>query len=889
MLADLSGIGDPDGPNVGVLFGTAGVGKTELLASLAKEAGDRRAISLRGTPALQLVPFGILTRLIAAIESDGAVDLPAPQRTVLTLIAKQGPVDGALVRLAVATLLDLAGRDRPLLVLIDDLHDVDPGSRAVLIAVAGRVARGRLVLIFGVRGDSVPADIAPGSVAVALGPLTDAQAGELLDRQPNAPTGRRRFDVLRCAAGNPLAILELTRHRVELPDAVPGAGAVALNDVLAASYGADLSSLPERTRWAVLLAAAGEPRLQVLQAPPVDIAPEDWDAAEAVGVISVVGGLVRFRHPLVESAVYFAETENRRGRAHAVLAEALADEPGLVAWHRSACTTHPDEPIAQGLTDYAEQVVAVGDTVTAALVLQRAAELTPNERTRAQRLLRAAELAGSTGQVSWVAELVAPVASSPALADLHPHAAALLGWLEMMADRPGAAIDVLLPVAEANVSAAPDLVDVLLSTAALPVYAVGTAVAFDRMARALDRAAAAGADLTTPAMTWATVVARPSAEVAARVRAIVSATTISGMDGFLEAFNAGACCLLLDESRRCIEHLEPVRALLRRGVAFSPALTTFAALGWAYLDVARLTAAQANAAAATGASALSPAPVVTAVATVQTAIASLVLGRYDDAVAAACRTVESSEDPALGAQLEWALGRYAASRGDVATAWTHLRGLYDETGVPGHGPVGLLAIGDACSTAARLGRHEEAQRMLAATRATRDWYTRRQELILTRAEAVLRADGATVLGSIAEDPAAPEWPLEHGLSLLDLGMIRHKARQSSAARDALHAAASVFEQIGARQWGALARARLRAAGERLPPPPGVGLDALTEQQQRIVRLAAEGLSNQEIGERLFLSPRTVGSHLYRAFPKLGISSRAQLASVLDSAAQRDDS
>jgi DNA-binding CsgD family transcriptional regulator len=279
--------------------------------------------------------------------------------------------------------------------------------------------------------------------------------------------------------------------------------------------------------------------------------------------------------------------------------------------------------------------------------------------------------------------------------------------------------------------------------------------------------------------------------------------------------------------------------------------------------------------------------VIAAVATVQTAIASLMLGLDDESVAAARRTVESSADPAIGAQLQWALGRYAVSRGDLRSAWTHLRGLYDQVGAPVHAWVGLLAIGDACSVGARSGRHDEARRLLAATRAGRSWFTRRQELILGRAEAVLGDDSEAVLEMVAADPAGPEWPLEHGLALLDLGMIRHRARRAAAARQTLHAAASVFEHIGARRWEAVARERLRAAGERAAPPAGTGLDALTQQQRRIVRLAAQGLSNQEIGNRLFLSARTVGSHLYRSFPKLGISSRAQLSALIETTDSED--
>ncbi|MTD16901.1 AAA family ATPase [Nakamurella sp. YIM 132087] len=882
-------VGMTDGTYVGeslaVVGGPAGIGKSALLDALAAQVPGRRVLRFQGNRALGLVPFGLVAGLIGALLSD-ALPLAPLHRDVLVRIAsggRAGGVDQGKLRAAVASLMEMVGQEEPLLLLIDDLHEVDPGSTAVLLAGAGRVVPAHAVTVLAVRG-RVPEPV-PDAIEIELAALDEPDAGRVLDELPEPPTGRRRLELLRTAGGNPLALVELGRrpaNTVVLQD--PSGGRVALGELLGDVFGASAAGLPDRTRRALLLAAAGETRQQVLHAPEVGIRRDDWDPAEAAGIVTVSAGLVRFCHPLMGLAVYEKAPAADRREAHLVLAAAASTEPGLASWHRAAATTGKDPLLAEDLGKYAEEVLAAGDAMTAASVLERAVALTADARETAIRRLRAAELAGSVGQVAWVADLIADEVTTTPFPDIRIRVAALLGWLHMMDDRPSAALEVLMPVAEQVDLGDPILAILFLGTGALPAYSTGDRHDLERFARACG----AVRQLVTgipPGILWPLSMALPSDEILAEVLHTAPRPVVVDHDSFMGAANLGACCLVLDETSLSIAHLEPPRDLLARGVAFNPALSTFAAVGWAYLDAARLTAAEHNALLSLQLNEYLRVPMVTAVATVQLAIVAILRGGPDEDIVVGRAAAERSGTMAVRSQLRWAEGRAAAAAGDPRRAWTLLRGLYAADGVALHRHVGALAVADLCSAAVEVGEQETARMVLDRLTQSGRWVSRRSRLLLERAAAVLSddpADGARRLRVIVDDPAAAEWPLERGLSLLDLAGCLHRARSPREERKVLQEAASQLEDVGADAWRATLPGRMRAAGDRSPDVvPRGGLAQLTDQQQAIVRLAAGGLSNAEIAERLFLSTRTVGSHLYRSFPKLGVTHRSQLAAIVE--------
>ena len=125
-------------------------------------------------------------------------------------------------------------------------------------------------------------------------------------------------------------------------------------------------------------------------------------------------------------------------------------------------------------------------------------------------------------------------------------------------------------------------------------------------------------------------------------------------------------------------------------------------------------------------------------------------------------------------------------------------------------------------------------------------------------------------------------PFDRARVQLAYGRWLRRQHQRLEARESLREACSIFDQLGNKPFGQQARAELRAAGEATLAGRSSGLDHLTPQELQIARLVADGQSNKEIGERLFLSHRTISSHLYRVFPKLGITTRAQLAAAIRS-------
>ncbi|WP_320778702.1 helix-turn-helix transcriptional regulator, partial [Streptomyces sp. CRN 30] len=235
-----------------------------------------------------------------------------------------------------------------------------------------------------------------------------------------------------------------------------------------------------------------------------------------------------------------------------------------------------------------------------------------------------------------------------------------------------------------------------------------------------------------------------------------------------------------------------------------------------------------------------------------------------------------------------ALGTAAAAEGDHETAYAHFRAAFDEDGRPVHYHLSPPALPDLASAATHRGAPEEAARAVdEAERALGDAgpLAPRRSALVQLSRALLAAPDAAEahFGRALAAPALARRPWEQARTLLAYGEWLRRRRRIARARPVLAEAESLFRRLGARPWERRARAELRAAGAATEPPPPDALAGLTPQQQQIVRLAATGLTNREVAEKLYLSPRTVGSHLYRAFPKLGITARSQLRDVVTDA------
>src|SRR6185437_14315168 len=378
-----------------MLRGEAGVGKTALLEYAVAASGDIRVIRAAGVEAEMELAFASLHLLCVPL-LDRRQALPAPQRDALEVAF--GLRDGAapdqfMVGLAVLTMLSQAAEERPLLCVVDDTQWLDRASVQVLAFVARRLLAEPVGMVFAARE---PGDQFRGVEDLEVRGLPDGEARTLLRSVVGTGFDERiRERMLAEANGNPLALLELPRGlgpaglagRAGLAGSVPAR--------IEAGFRRRLEALPAVSRTLMLVAAAdpvGDPVLVWQAAGRLGIPASAAADATADGLLEM-GTLVRFRHPLVRSAVYSAASLPDRRAAHLALAEVTDQErdPDRRAWHLAAASPRPDEAVAAELERSAGRAQARGGMAAAAAFLGRAVELTPEPASRAGRALAAAQ------------------------------------------------------------------------------------------------------------------------------------------------------------------------------------------------------------------------------------------------------------------------------------------------------------------------------------------------------------------------------------------------------------------------------------------------------------------------------------------------------------------
>jgi hypothetical protein len=494
-LARLRALVDPVPRSSQVLLvtGEAGMGKTALLVDAADRArrAGMRVLSVTGRESESRLAFAGLHQLLRPVLA-GAADLPGRQAQALLgalgLAADPGAPDPMLTGAAVLTLLSDLSERSPVLVVADDAHWLDRSSLDALAFAASRLDTERVVLLVGARGQAPPSGFDRGFPELHLEPLSAADAGLLLDRQPRQPHGRARAQVLAQAGGNPMALIELTRVIADDPAASRRWAAEPLppGDRLTAVLTSRFAALPEPARAALLLAAVADgPDLSAganrSSAPDVQaLAP-----AEQLGLIKIDRTGLQFSHPLVRSAVYHSAPFAQRAAAHRQLAAALHHQPDRRAWHLAAAALQPDEHVASLLEATAAQAQRRGGAAAAALAMERAAELSPGPEDQARRLVAAASAAVSTGQADWVQDLATRALAVTADPELRLTARRNAGWAMAYSGRRSAALPALLSVAEEAARDQPALAWDALADAAIVVYHSGAAASGQAVGRVL--------------------------------------------------------------------------------------------------------------------------------------------------------------------------------------------------------------------------------------------------------------------------------------------------------------------------------------------------------------------------------------------------------------------
>jgi AAA ATPase domain len=413
-----------------LIHGEAGIGKTSILGAGASAARSRgcRVLTVTGVESEAHLAFAGLHQLLRPVL--GQVDeLPPPQRKAL--LTAFGVLDGEapaifLVGLATLNLLADIAAEKPLLLVADDVQWLDTPTAEVLAFVGRRLGSDRILLLAAMRDGFQSPLVAARLPELVIEPLSEAPSAELLDAHAPDLTGVARNRILDQAAGNPLALVELPRAlRSERLSSGPGLPAILpMTDRLEHAFAARASALPPATAAALLVAAVDDSPSapEVLgEAAHLTGAPAGIDILEPAvqaGLITIVEGTIRFRHPLVRSALEQAAPVSRRNEAHAALAQVLASDPDRRAWHRAASIMGTDEGAAAELEAAARRAQDRGATVIAMAAEERAAALTEDHALRVGRLLAAAEMGFELGQPTAVRRLLDEAAlSGPAQLD----------------------------------------------------------------------------------------------------------------------------------------------------------------------------------------------------------------------------------------------------------------------------------------------------------------------------------------------------------------------------------------------------------------------------------------------------------------------------------------
>jgi DNA-binding CsgD family transcriptional regulator len=350
----------------------------------------------------------------------------------------------------------------------------------------------------------------------------------------------------------------------------------------------------------------------------------------------------------------------------------------------------------------------------------------------------------------------------------------------------------------------------------------------------------------------------------------------------------GSTAWLLDESDLAITWLQDAMRRLRAPGVRGTSGGTLTALGWAYIDTGRWDEALEVAAEAAGLAETNQMEIVAASADVITA--TVLALRADSGAACwhaarALAAVDPAECGLVAARARRALGVAALADGSYLRAFTQLRGLFSDDGTPLHNYASYLGVADLAVAAVRADRRIDGCNVIErAFSRLNGVASPRLEQLFARARGILDGpEGAEAhFGKALADPAGDQWPFERAQLRLDHAEWLRRRRRINDAKAVLTEVLGTFRRLGARSWAQRAEAELRACGVAVTGAPA-GPDALAEltpQQRQIVRLASDGLTDREIGDRLFLSPRTVSSHLYRSYPKLGVASRHQLRDVI---------
>ncbi|MFI9403980.1 helix-turn-helix transcriptional regulator [Nocardia sp. NPDC052316] len=863
-----------------VLRGEPGIGKTALLDYAA--AQGLPTVRSAGIESEAELPFAGLHLLVRP--GIQLLDrLPDRQRDALRGafgLAEHDPADRMLIGLAVLSLLAEEAADGPLLCLIDDAHWLDRATAETLLFAARRLDAEGVVMIFATRTGAAEFP-APGLPELVLPGLRPEAAAVLVDRHGPDLAPALRYRLLAESAGNPLALLELPAVlAAEAPDA--GLSPLPLTQRLQVAFHGRASKLPPPTRTLLLVAAAAgtaELATTLRAAAALGAQLADLQPAEDAGLVHSDGRTLTFRHPLLRSAVYQGAPLTQRLAVHGALAEASTgpENADLRAWHLAAAATGPDEATATALEDTADRARSRSGYSGAVTAYERAAGLSTDAAARLRRLVLAAETAGEAGQLSRARTLAERAGAQTTDTLLTARLRLVLASAEFGVGKPRAAHELLMAAADSVRTSDPERAARILFQAVHTAWYLGGAELAD-VATALTALSLPDDEPLTPIIGY--VVAAMHGRFTVDLRVAAAEACRRGVDTPRDLVQMCGTGLVVGQDEQVTELAQTLIAQCRdQGrIALLPTLLFFRAEAEVFLGRHQ----EARVAATEGlriAEDIGQGQWISQQSTFLAYLAALE-GRGEQ-----CRELvdraqaeEFGGAAAAGAQWSyWALGMLDLGLGQVDSALSRLAAANNEP--IRHQVTGLRAVPDLIEAAVRMGKPERAQDALDrlenwAAAAQQGWVEAlacRCRALIDEADAERHYLAALRLGGR---------PFEHARTQLLYGEWLRRNRRKADARIQLQPALEAFERLDAGPWAERARTELGALGVGTAARPAHGvLGSLTPQELQIVRLAAQGMSNRDIAAQLFLSPRTVGHHLYKAYPKLGVVSRGELAEL----------
>jgi DNA-binding NarL/FixJ family response regulator len=870
--------------------GEAGVGKTAILEAAKLRAASREMslLAATGVQSETNLPFaGLYELLLPVVER--AERLPGPQQDALRAAFGLANVPAAelfIIALGALDLLSDFASEHALLLVVDDAQWLDQSTINVLAFIARRLQSEQIVLLVASRDlpETLFLDIIP---ELRVEGLDEIASRELLQAHSPNLSGGIRDRVLRESAGNPLALVELPKAiAVEASSGELFPVHLPLTARLERAFASRILELPPLTRQVLLIAATdeGSNLAEILSAANL-LGGEELSLevlAPAVTARLIYGDAVslQFRHPLVRSAVSGTSSIVERAAAHIALATVLEGDPDRSIWHWSAAIVGPDERVAQALESTGTRALHRGDVRVAIQAFERAAELSVDTTRRARCLLKASELAFEIGWNGVVVRLL----QKAEMRELSRRDRVCLMWFREAAQRSISGAEAIKEIAD-SIKTDDDVdlaLDLLSGPATKGWWAEPDEAVCKHVIGAIERVRASSGDdprfvlivaMTDPIDRGTFVIERLRRFAAnlsddARTAHLLglAATQIGDFD-LAERFLSSAIAGLRSDGRLALlAHMLVLRA-------------------WSAIFRGNRNVAIADAEEGMHLAQETEQPTYVSLAQAAGAMSAALRGDYESAEALA-NEAERIARPLgiLLAEVQMARGINALAAGRYDDAYRHLRRMFDPLDSAYHPMRHCYFIGDLAEAAVQSGHRDDAITLLAEMEAlARRTPSPQFQLAMLYGRAILADDAeAPQVFEAALATAAGQSPFTMARLRLAFGAWLRRARRVKEARAILQAAMEAFDALGALPWSERARQELRAAGASIARRVPERQEELTPQELQIALMAAEGLTNREIGQKLYLSHRTVGSHLYRIYPKLDITSRFQLRDALAS-------